>query len=53
MVEKGIRREIRHAIHQYVKTNNKYSKNYKKIIDNRWAIDGQCRKSDFSVILLG
>ena len=30
MVEKGIRREICHAIHQYAKTNNKYMHNYDK-----------------------
>ena len=26
--EKGIRREIIHAIHRYAETNNKYMKNY-------------------------
>ena len=30
MVEKGIRREICHAIHQYAKANNKYMHNYDK-----------------------
>ena len=30
MVEKGIRGEICHAIHQYTKANNKYMKEYDK-----------------------
>ena len=30
MVEKGIRGGIYHAIHRYVKANNKYIKNYNK-----------------------
>ena len=30
MVEKGIRGSISHAIHRYVKANNKYIKNYDK-----------------------
>ena len=30
MVEKGIRGEICHAIHQYAKANNKYMKDYDK-----------------------
>ena len=30
MVEKGMRDEICHAIHRYVKANNKYMKNYDK-----------------------
>ena len=30
MVEKGIRGEICHRIHQYVKANNKYMKYYDK-----------------------
>ena len=30
MVEKSIRGRICHANHQYVKTNNKYSKDYDK-----------------------
>ena len=30
MVEKGIRGGICHAIHQYVKANNKYMKDYDK-----------------------
>ena len=30
MVEKGIRGEICHAIHQYAKANNKYMKYYDK-----------------------
>ena len=30
MVEKGIRGRICHAIHRYVKTNNKYMRNYDK-----------------------
>ena len=30
MVEKGIRRETYHAIHQYAKANNKYMKDYDK-----------------------
>ena len=33
MVEKGIRREICHAIHQYAETNNKYMKSYDKVED--------------------
>ena len=31
MVENGIRGGICHAIHQFVKTNNKYMKDYDKI----------------------
>ena len=30
IVEKGIRRGMRHAIHRYVKANNKYMKDYDK-----------------------
>ena len=30
MIEKGIRRGICHAIHQYAKANNKYMKDYDK-----------------------
>ena len=30
MIEKGIRGGISHAIHQYVKANNKYIKDYDK-----------------------
>ena len=30
MVDKGIKGGICHAIHQYVKTNNKYMKDYDK-----------------------
>ena len=30
MVEKGIRGELREAIHRYVKANNKYVKDYDK-----------------------
>ena len=30
MVKKGIRGKISHAIHPYVKANNKYSKDYDK-----------------------
>ena len=30
MVEKGIREGIRYSIYQYVKTNNKYMKDYNK-----------------------
>ena len=30
MVEEGIRGRICHAIHRYVKTNNKHMKNYEK-----------------------
>ena len=30
MVQKGIRGRICHAIHRYVKANNKYMKNYDK-----------------------
>ena len=32
MVEKGIRGEICHAIHSYVKVNSEYMKNYDKHI---------------------
>ena len=32
IVEKGIRGEICHAIHQYAKTSNKYMKDYGKKI---------------------
>ena len=32
MVEKGIRREIYHAIHRFAKAYNKYMKNYDKNI---------------------
>ena len=41
MVEKGIRSGICHVIHQYVKGNNKYMKNYDKNNLNylyRWAM---------------
>ena len=34
MVEKGIRGGICNAIHQYVKANNKYMKNYDKNIES-------------------
>ena len=30
MVEKSVRGEICHAVHQYVKANNKYMKYYNK-----------------------
>ena len=30
MVEKGIRKEIRHSIYPYAKDNNKYMKDYEK-----------------------
>ena len=33
MVEKGIGDGIRHATYRYAKANNKYLKNYNKIID--------------------
>ena len=36
MVNKGIRGEIRHAIHRYAKANNKYSKNYDKNIESSY-----------------
>ena len=34
MVEKGIRGGICNAIHQYVKANNKYMKNFDKNIES-------------------
>ena len=36
MVEKGIRGEICHAIHRYVKANNKYMKYYKNKKNRHW-----------------
>ena len=50
MVEKGIRGEICHAIHQHTKTNNKYMKNYNKNKESSYltywmeiiSIVGQC-----------
>ena len=53
MVEKGIREGIRHSICQYVKTNNKYMKDYNKkknrhVLNIRMQIIyvvGKCRKS--------
>ena len=33
MVEKGIRAGICHVIHKYEEANNKYLKNYDKIIE--------------------
>ena len=53
MVEKGIRGETCHAIHQYAKANNKYMKYYDKNKESsnlqHWNIIsymvGQCRKS--------
>ena len=52
IVEKGIRWGICHAIHQYVKANNKYTKDYDKNKESLylkyWDInykDGQCHKS--------
>ena len=38
MVEKGIRDEICHAIYRYVKTNNKYMKNYDKNITSSYLM---------------
>ena len=38
MVEKGIRGGICHAIHRYAQANNKYMKDYEKMV-------GQCHKS--------
>ena len=50
MVEKGIRGRICHAIHWYVKANNKYMKisDKKPPYLNYWDVnymDGQCHKS--------
>ena len=52
IVEKGIRWGICHAIHQYVKANNKYTKDYDKNKESLylkyWDInykDRQCHKS--------
>ena len=39
MVEKGIRGGICHAIHRYLKVNNKYMKNYDKNIESLYPID--------------
>ena len=52
MVETGIRREICHAILEYVKINNKYMKDYDKINNLAMStirmqityMDGQCHK---------
>ena len=38
MVEKGIRGGICHAIHRYVKANNKYMKNYYKNIESSYLM---------------
>ena len=47
MLEKGIRDRICHAIHRYVKANNKYMKNYDKNNDSLylkyWDINNLCR----------
>ena len=49
MLERGIRREIRHAKHTYAKANNKYMKNYNKdnessciryLDENKLPVDG-------------
>ena len=50
MVEKGITGGICHAIHRYVKANNKYMKNYDKDEESSYlmyldAKDGQCLKN--------
>ena len=39
MVEKGIRGEICHAIHRYVKANNKYMKYYKTKKNRHWDVN--------------
>lgn len=46
MVEKGIRAGICHPIHWYPKANNKYMRDYKKILASMQAIymDGECLK---------
>ena len=36
MVEEGIRGAICHAIHRYVKANNKYMKNYNKDMESSY-----------------
>ena len=60
MVEKGIKGGICRVIHQYMKTNNKYMKDYDK--NKEWLylkyfflihMDGQCCKSYHLVILSG
>ena len=38
MVEKGIRGGICHVIHTYAKENNKYMKNYEKIIESSYLM---------------
>ena len=38
MVEKGTRGEICHVIHKYAKANNKYTKNYDKIIKSSYLM---------------
>ena len=53
MVEKGIRGEIYHVIHQYAKANNKYMKKYNKNKESPylkyWDVNNfmneQCQKS--------
>ena len=38
LVEKGIRGGISHAIHRYVKANNKYLKNYDRNIESSYIM---------------
>ena len=38
MVEKGITGGISHAIHRYAKANNKYKKDYNKIITSSYLM---------------